>query len=106
MAAKIWPSAQRRIGEIWDYTEDKWGEEQADKYVRDLVRVVQGLQGRPRGWRKVKDQALVGCFFVRHGHHYIFFRELKNGDVAVFSILHENMNFPSRLREDAGQSGE
>jgi hypothetical protein len=38
---------------------------------------------------------------VRSQHHYIFFRELSQGILGVISILHENMDIPSRLKEDS-----
>lgn len=40
------------------------------------------------------------AYFGRYEHHYVFFRELKNGDLGVMSILHERMNLPVRLKED------
>jgi len=40
VAAKIFQTAKERLLEIWDYTERTWGEEQADKYVRDLVEAI------------------------------------------------------------------
>ena len=46
------------------------------------------------------DEALPSVFFFRHQHHYIFFRELSDKSLGVISILHENMDIPSRLRED------
>ena len=49
----------------------------------------------------MKDKRLPDVFFVRCGHHFVFFRE-SEGLVAVISILHENMDMLERLREDAG----
>lgn len=43
MAARIYPAAQERILEIWDYTERTWGEDQADKYVRELVAAMHAM---------------------------------------------------------------
>jgi toxin ParE1/3/4 len=103
MAAKILPAARARILEIWDYTEKKWGEDQADSYVRGLVDAINGLSEERRRWKPVRDEALTGLFFFHHRHHYIFFRELFPGMVGVISILHENMDLPARLKEDAGQ---
>ena len=37
MPAKIFTTAESRLIEIWDYTLKKWGEDQADAYVRGLV---------------------------------------------------------------------
>lgn len=101
MAAKIYQAAQERILEIWDYTERTWGEDQADKYVRGLVEAVNTAQGKRHKWRRVMDEALSGVFFMRYQHHHLFFRELSDGTLGVISILHENMDIPTRLREDS-----
>ena len=101
MPAKVYSAARERILEIWDYTERVWGDEQADKYVRELVAAVKAIEGKRYEWRPVMDDALPGVFFFHHRHHYIFFRELSKGTLGVISILHENMDIPARLREDA-----
>jgi toxin ParE1/3/4 len=103
MATKILPAARARILEIWEYTEKKWGEAQADGYVRGLVDAIHGLSHERRRWKPVRDESLTGLFFFRHRHHYIFFRELSPDTLGIISILHENMDLPSRLKEDAGQ---
>jgi len=100
MAVKIYQAAKERILEIWDYTEQTWGEDQADKYVRGLVEAINTAQSRRHQWRQVMDEALSGVFFIRYQHHYLFFRELSDGTLGVISILHENMDIPTRLRED------
>lgn len=101
MAAKIYSAAKERILEIWDYTERTWGGDQADTYVRDLVKAINAVGGERHRWRSVMDEALEGVFFFRHQQHYIFFRELSKGVLGVISILHENMDVPSRLKEDS-----
>lgn len=101
MAVKIYQAAKERILEIWDYTERTWGEDQADKYIRGLVDAINQVSGEHHRWRPVIDEALSGVFFIRHQHHYIFFRVLSKGSLGVISILHENMDIPSRLKEDS-----
>jgi plasmid stabilization system protein ParE len=101
MAAKIFTAARDRLLEIWDYTERTWGEEQADNYVRGIVDAATRVQRERFRWRSVGDATLSGVFFFRYEHHYIFFRELSDGTLGVISILHENMDIPSRLKEDA-----
>jgi plasmid stabilization system protein ParE len=46
---------------------------------------------------------LIGVYFIRRQHHYIFFRELSSGSLGVINILHENMDIPARLKEDSGR---
>jgi len=101
MPAKIYPAAQERILEIWDYTERKWNEKQADAYVRELVAEIEAVAVQRHRWRPVMDESLHGVYFFRHRHHYIFFRELTKKRVGVISVLHEKMDIPARLREDA-----
>ena len=101
MVAKIYSAAKERIIEIWDYTERTWGEDQADKYIRDLITAINTVGEERHRWHPVMDEALKGVFFFRHQHHYVFFRELPKGTLGVISILHENMDIPSRLREDS-----
>jgi toxin ParE1/3/4 len=101
MPAKIYPAAQERILEIWDYTERKWNEKQADAYVRELVAEIENVMVQRHRWRPVMDESLKGVYFFRHRHHYIFFRELTRKRVGVISVLHENMDIPARLREDS-----
>ena len=40
----IHKAAELRLGQIWDYTVEKWGEEQADSYL-DLHGGVRGVLG-------------------------------------------------------------
>ncbi len=102
MAVRILPAARARLVEIWEYTEQKWGDEQADKYVREMVAAIQNIAAESHRGKRVKYKGLqnVSCF--RHRHHYVFFRVLERGDIGVISILHENMDLPSRLRDDSG----
>jgi plasmid stabilization system protein ParE len=101
MPAKIYPAAQERILEIWYYTEKKWSEKQADAYVRELVAEIETVAVQRHRWRPVFDGALQGVYFFRHRHHYVFFRELSKKRLGVISVLHEKMDIPARLREDA-----
>jgi toxin ParE1/3/4 len=101
MPAKIYPAAQERILEIWYYTEKKWSEKQADAYVRELVAEIETVAVQRHRWRPVFDGALQGVYFFRHRHHYVFFRELSKKRLGVISVLHEQMDIPARLREDA-----
>ena len=103
MAAKIHPAARERLLQIWDYTDQNWGEEQADAYVSALVTFAHNLPRHRSLWRPMPGKSFTGIWFIRHEHHYVFFRELSAGQIGVLSILHENMNLPARLREDAAR---
>ena len=101
MAAKISQAARQRLLDIWDYTEQTWGEDQEDRYIRGLVNTIDAASTERHRWRPVMDQKLKGVFFIRYQHHYVFFRELSNEKLGVINILHENMDLPSRLKDDS-----
>ena len=49
----------------------------------------------------MRGKGFSGIWFIRHAHHYLFFRELAEGQIGILSILHESMDLPARLKEDA-----
>lgn len=98
----FYSAADRRQDEIWDYTVDEWGEEQAVRYLEGLHdTIAQAAEGKI-AWRKLMHPKVSGVYFIRYEHHYIFFRELPGNVIGVISILHENMDLPSRLEDDFG----
>ena len=99
MRLKIYLVARRRIIEIWQYTDDTWGEKQADKHVRDLYIAAEKAATNKNLWRKVEHEDVRGLFFVRYKHHF-FFRELSRDVLGIVNVLHENMDIPNRLKED------
>ncbi len=100
MSVNILPAAKERLIGIWQYTAETWGDQQADRYVRDLVAHARDLASRKAAWRPVRERGFRGMFFSRFRHHYLFFREFPEGSIGVVSILHENMDLPHRLKED------
>jgi len=103
MRHKIYPAARRRIIEIWHYTDQNWGEKQADKYVRGLYDAVENAADKKYLWRKVEHEEAKDIFFLRYEHHYIFFRELSTGVLGIINVLHEQMDIPNRLKEDLNE---
>ena len=100
MQHKIYPAARRRVIEIWHYKDNTWGEKQADKYIRGLYRAIEEAASSKHLWRKIEHAEMKGIYFIRYGRHYIFFRELSSGVLGVVNVLHENMDIPSRLKEE------
>ena len=100
MDLRILPSARLRLIEIWNYTVETWGEEQADAYIRKLHREFEHTATRPEIWKKLPQNRFRGVFFVHSEHHYLFFRRLDEYTLGLISVLHERMDLPSRLLED------
>jgi plasmid stabilization system protein ParE len=100
MKYRFYTAADRRQDEIWDYTVEKWGEEQAIRYIKGLHEAIAQAAAGQIVWRKPMHPKLSGIYFFRYENHYVFFRELPNNVIGVISILHENMDLPSRLEDD------
>ncbi|WHO76809.1 type II toxin-antitoxin system RelE/ParE family toxin [Rhizobium sp. BT03] len=102
----FYPRADAAQDGIWRDTREAWGETQADTYILGLHAYLQRLCGDRLIWRHLPQRLAVpadiqrSAYFGRYEHHYVFFRELENGDLGVMSILHERMNLPVRLKED------
>ncbi len=99
MPVKIYKKARRQLIQIWHYTENTWGENQADSYIRGLHRAMENAAGNRLVWRPVIHDELKGVFFIRYKKHYIFFRELSHGELGILDVLHERMDIPSRLKD-------
>ncbi|MDR5767286.1 MULTISPECIES: type II toxin-antitoxin system RelE/ParE family toxin [unclassified Caballeronia] len=90
------PAAVQDLDGIWDYTFEKWGPAQAERYLRMIQDTVIGLgKGRQRslsaehvrpGYRK----ALVGM-------HVLFFKEAAD-TIQILRVLHQ-MDLPAHLGE-------
>ena len=89
------PAARRDITDIWLYTADRWGVDQADHYVseieEDLHKAAEGL----RVAQPIGDQ-----WKIRSGHHLCIFAKPTGGLMWVIRILHERMDVESALDAD------
>ncbi|MBO0128864.1 type II toxin-antitoxin system RelE/ParE family toxin [Agrobacterium tumefaciens] len=105
-AYRFYAPADAAQDKIWRDTVDVWGEMQAETYIRGLHAHLQRLCDNHLLWRRLPQRLAVPgdlkseAYFSRYEHHYLFFRELDNGDLGVMSILHERMDMAVRLRED------
>ena len=90
------PKAKVDLSQIWDYTYDEWGEEQAEKYIRELWVAVEE-QSRDLTKSVNISDVRQGYRKVRSGSHVIFFKVTKGGILDVVRILHQRMDFDRHL---------
>lgn len=98
---RVQRSAGRRIDDIYIYTRDTWGEDQAEAYIRGVFARFEEIAERRVAWRDVPREFGVDGFYCRNEHHYIYWRILPDGAVGIVTILHERMHQINRFREDA-----
>jgi len=101
MAVEILPPAEARLVEIWAYTKREWGQAKADSYLRGLGSAIRDADRKRKNWKRFSNADIRGVFYLRYQHHRVFFREFADGIVGVITILHESMDLPARLREEA-----
>ena len=83
---------------IWDYTFDKWSEQQADKYYEVLLEGCQDIANNPdlgRNYASVKNE----LFGLKINRHIIFYRKFNDKPTEITRILHERMDLKNRMTE-------
>ena len=101
-AVRVQEAASLRIDEIYRYSRDKWGTNQANAYILGLFEAFAGIAVGRILSRPVPAEFGVDGYFLRYEKHYIYWRTLDNGDIGIVSILHERMHQMDRFREDSG----
>jgi toxin ParE1/3/4 len=86
------PRAQQEIAEIWLYTADKWGVDQADQYVLGIERDLESAAaGSPLA------RPIDGLWRIRSGQHLCVFEKLGDKSIYVIRVLHERMDVKRQL---------
>ena len=91
------PKARGDLGQIWEYTREAWGLEQADTYLRALDNTFNAIAKQPMLGRS-RDEVLEGLKAYPSGKHVVFYFVTEHG-VDVVRVLHERMDVSSRLHE-------
>lgn len=90
------PRARRDLGEIWDYSAERWGAAQADRYVRLIATECAALaSGRSVG--RSAEAIRPGYLRRAVGSHLLFYRTRKRGGIEIVRILHQRMDVERHL---------
>jgi toxin ParE1/3/4 len=92
---RLTPRAQSDIDEIWDFTHERWGIDQAERYVGQIRDAVVRLAGNPGVGRRC-DEIRQGYSKLTVQSHVLFYRE-DSGDVVIVRVLHGRMDFERHL---------
>lgn len=83
---------------VWNYTFDKWSEQQADSYYELLLDSCQDIANKPdlgKNYEGVKQD----LFGLKSNRHIIFYRKFKDKSIEITRILHERMDLKNRINE-------
>lgn len=84
------------LATIWDYTYDKWSENQADKYYLLLLNSCQEIADNPSLGKKY-DNVTEKLLGFKSNQHIIFYQIISNKEVEIIRILHGRMDLKSKF---------
>ncbi len=83
---KLAPPANNDLREIAHYTKEKWGADQAKKYLKELRKALGTLAQTPKMGR-LREELAPGLRSFNAGDYIVFYKESKTG-INVVRILH------------------
>lgn len=86
------------LDKIWNYTFEKWSENQADQYYLMLLDNCKRIAKNPDLGKKY-DGVTTGLLGLKTNWHIIFYREIELEVIEISRILHERMDLKNRLSE-------
>jgi len=84
------------LNSIWNYTFEKWSENQADFYYNTIRFAFQEIS-RNRHIGKIYSEISKGLFGLKSGKHVIFYHIVSENEIEIIRILHERMDLKNRL---------
>ena len=97
---RVQEAAAVRIDEIHRYTRERWGDAQADAYVRGLFEAIEGIAAGAVASRPVPAEFGVDGYVFRYEKHFVYWKTLSNGATGIVTVLHERMHQIGRFLED------
>ena len=89
------PLARVDLNKIWDFSADRWDENQAEAYLRIIQAAIEVAAENPLLSPAI-DDVRPGYRRHRAGAHLILFRQIA-GAIDVVRVLHEKMDVASHL---------
>ena len=86
------------LTQIWNYTLDKWSEDQADRYYRMLFENCKEVANNPELGKNYSG-VTENLFGFKAGRHIIFYRRIEDNEVEIIRILHEQMDIENRIKD-------
>lgn len=90
---RLTPAARQDLSSIWDFTQERWDENQAEIYLSEMRAAIERIAADPRRGRAC-DDIREGYRRYSIGSHLVFYIE-RTDSVDVIRILHQRMD-PTR----------
>lgn len=99
---RVQDTASWQLDNIYRYTHERWGAQQAERYITGLFKAFDGIATHQTVSRAIPTEFGIDGYFFRYERHFVYWRRLSNNDIGIVTILHEKMHQVGRLREDFG----
>jgi len=93
-------TASWRLDEIYRYTRERWGEQQAERYITGLFEAFERIESHGVASRPIPAEFGVEGYYFRHERHFVYWKRLKSGEIGIVTVLHERMHRIGRLRDE------
>ena len=87
--------AEKDLEDIWLYSFEMWGVEQADSYIGSQIARFEWLSGSQKSGRK-RDDVKSGYTCFPEGEHVIFYK-IDNDVIDVIGVPHHSQDVVSHL---------
>jgi len=98
MTYKVSVKARLDLIGIWEYTAEKWSLKQADAYYQIIVNKFSDICSRP-DLGKNYDDLREGYYGLAVKSHMIFYKYHNHRTIQIVRILHQRMDYKSRIIE-------
>ncbi len=99
---RIQRAAVHRLDEIYVYTREQWGADQADVYIRGMFARFDAIVDRAFPWRAIPAEFGVSGYVCRYVRHFIYWKLLEDGAVGIVTVLHERMHQIASITDEFG----
>lgn len=87
--------AREDLRRIWNYTFERWGVEQAERYLAAMFTCFEDLAANPQLGRERGD-VKAGYRSFPQGRHVVFFR-VGESAIEIIGIVHQSADVDGRL---------
>lgn len=95
MKFRVTQAARSDLEQIWRYTAERWGPEQADLYIDRLVLRFAWLAANPGLWQARPEVGVGICSRVETSH--VIFFSATSSAINILRVLHGRMDPEGRV---------